>query len=311
MKFSFRPLLFTLITASCAIPTLSIRPAHAVAVDSISLENASFFDSGVVRDDTAQLFEMPQFDTNSNARPAPLTLKGNRSILAKAAFSVTPNNVTETVKVRASGNGFKWREKDCTAQNGILEYSFEYSDIYTPEMVRKANLVINWEYSTDGGDSWNSAGKSGNVTYVTRNGASTFHTVLEISCYNADGYVAPLHIFNGIWREFGTRAVTRQDGRPMTYYGGFTNPSTYIPSSRKDSTEVLVKNADAHCDGWSNLLQDTLGIQNIYSRYILIEPRLYNGKITTMRINSSPAQNKFNPPTTYNFHLVFTHYCVE
>src|SRR5262249_28996767 len=98
-----------------------------------------------------------------------------------------------------------------------------------PGTMNYGSLVINWQFSNDGGISWSSAGQTSNELYVTLGAPDVtpvYHTVINISVPPAGMIAAAVNsaLLNATWTNFQNRTLTTkhilqvQNGVPLTYY---------------------------------------------------------------------------------------------
>lgn len=98
-----------------------------------------------------------------------------------------------------------------------------------PGTVNYGSLVINWQFSSNGGLSWQSAGRSQDELYVTLDtpvGGPVWHTPLNIGAQGAAmiGATTAAQVITETMKAFETRTVTTRNinpafnAKPLTYY---------------------------------------------------------------------------------------------
>lgn len=251
----------------------------SIPVDNVTIEKVLF--SGSKRydvwHDTTQLAypsneDQPHWQINRNYQ-APVCYLRNTRIEVSAALRVTPSNATKEVLIRASAGTYEFAQKEWTPENGEVFYPNTSSSLNLPNTIRPGdNFNIRWQWSKDGGTTWNDAGYSSNQLYVVLSQPlinKLYHTIVDVGCSSSAGHVYPDAIVNNIWGKFSNRNVTRIDNPvQLTYWAN--NSASAI------NTADLLKDGNGQCGSWAHFLQDCFSAQGISSEFKEIKP-IYGG----------------------------------
>ncbi len=118
-------------------------------------------------------------------------------------------------------------------------------------------LKIFWRVSTDRGKSWTYlVPNTENQCYVTLDEPATtvWHTVVHISCKNANGEEEEKYVPGRVFAEFTDLVVKRVDGTQLTYWATGSPP---------DNTQDLLNTGDGRCGAWGDFFDDCLLVQGI------------------------------------------------
>jgi hypothetical protein len=139
---------------------------------------------------------------------------------------------------------------------------------------------IDWQFSPDGGETWEAAGQSDNRLYVTlaekRDDCQRFETVMHISCTNGRPAADAAAAVNGIWQGFSPvrmeRGLTRKpvdgfnhaDGRRMTFWGP-QDDSGRATHNATTLVEMLRVTEEVHatCAAWAALLHHAFAVHGV------------------------------------------------
>ena len=173
--------------------------------------------------------------------------------------------VFDPVKVNDLGNGrygFAATDLDGAETTGSFSESAGIVD----------DLVVDWEVSVDGGQSWAKAGTSANRVYVSWAtapasilGLPLYETLLSLGCTAAGGVgddaAAIQAIAESLSDQFETQSVVRlTDGAALKYYAAWNATS--------QSTADLLRSTDGRCGSFARIFIDTLRLQGIADTHL-------------------------------------------
>lgn len=121
-----------------------------------------------------------------------------------------------------------------------------------------SSFRIRWEISTDGGTTWQAAGRSDNEIFVTLAAPQTslrYVTLFFIGSLEAIGDTTAADTISDVWDAFAPNKIQRTDGTPLVYYGTYGTGVT--------STTGLLKGANGQCGSFCKLFIDVLKEQGI------------------------------------------------
>jgi hypothetical protein len=169
------------------------------------------------------------------------------------------------------------------AQTLPPDYAFDNTYWYTtpqnfvfPDRVGDDYLTVYWQASTDGGKTWENAGSTTNVFYVTFKDPSVelFETAVSYGSASSAKNLADL--FQGIWKNnFTSQQLKRADGKALTYYANWTNEP-------RTAAQLLLK-GESECGGFAQLLWYSIGSQ---------------GLLTALNVSEKDVQALY--PTVFN-----------
>ena len=145
---------------------------------------------------------------------------------------------------------------------------------------------IDWEASSDGGNTWTAVGTSSNELYLTLHNPTVsplYHTVVYLGSHSASGQDSDSGVLSSTWTgTFATKAVHRVDGKLLTYYGYRDNNSNGAYDQGVDDnfndptrctvtdTAGLLQSRNGQCHSWAQLMQDVLNAQGIASDIVAV-----------------------------------------
>jgi hypothetical protein len=119
------------------------------------------------------------------------------------------------------------------------------------------HFSVEWQTSTDDGQSWQTVGESWNRAYVTLGNPETtpYETLLAIGTEAGAGATTPQDAVTKIWQPFADLNVKTAAGKQMTYYKNW-----YVELSTDFHPDVkwLLTNLDGDCNNWAALWIYTL-----------------------------------------------------
>ena len=159
-----------------------------------------------------------------------------------------------------------------TGYSGDFSKAFDASKYYSA-------FTLAWQFSIDGGTTWEDAGQTVNRLYVTYKApliTTLFETVIHVSTVAAEGAAANTDgsVADAIFAKFETRSISRFDGNKafggsgaMTYCGfAASNPKSAPASSGIDLTAdvaTLLEYTDGACAIWAQFYISTLRVQGV------------------------------------------------
>jgi len=172
-----------------------------------------------------------------------------------------------TVVVTQIQNGLLLTVSDMLANNSFPDNMVNF---YDP-------MLINWQISLDGGNTWQSIGISENRIYVVHdtpnkdvmaNGGipmGLYETLFNIGCKYAKNETIQETIIQKIWEGFETLEVRRADGEQMYYYKDY--------DANNIEAWQLIYSLDGQCGSWAKLFIDVLKMQGIHNsnNYVTFE----------------------------------------
>ena len=312
--------------------TLFVYEAEKEPISSMTLKRVSFSGTGGVKTDLGgYAFSSPHWNVERDGKPVndpqsqksfPITYKTGETAMANAAFAVLPTTAKKPLLIRG---GSLFPAKECTPSNGSILYPATAAVTSLSSVIQNTDLSIAWEYSTNSGITWHSAGASTNRLYLTLSGRSGRETLLFVACAaSGTSAGATQAIVDGIWGKFATLSITRI--QPL-FASGSNNPITAVLSywvnqhdvDPNHTTDGLINNVDGPCSSWALFFKDALDIQNVSSQKCSIKPAwswvpypypngpvaIYEGK--QINVASTTAQGNSNAPTDFNNHAVVKH----
>ncbi len=255
-----------------AFALLSMFKAGAVLateVDNVTLEAVNFGGNNryeVYHDTTRQSY-VTHWERNRNTQ-APLCYLRNTRVEVLAGFSVTPTNAAKDIKIRGDAGNYIFGEKQVHAADGKVRYPATASSNVLPNTIRPGDYFnIQWQWSKDGGTTWNNAGASSNQMYVVlaNPGFNLLHTLVDVSCSPNAGGTYSDAIVSNIWSKFSDRHVDRVDiPRQLGYWvNGVGNAQ---------NAADLISSGNGECRSWVSFLRDCLTLQGITSTSVTLTP---------------------------------------
>ncbi len=215
----------------------------------------------------------PQWVAKPENRALPIGYPRNTDCVVSARFRVHGANATfreseSNMKVRGSSILSATQPFHFTIQSTTVR--LEGNDVVLPpttvvnpfpDTVNYGTLVLNWEFSTDGGVSWSRAGRTENELYVTLAKPSTnrvYHTLLHLSVpISAKIHAADdATLIAQTWKNFETNKVTAKhilpkfDERKLHFYNDWFTGS--------NDCNMLLLSHDGNAYAWSTLFAGVL-----------------------------------------------------
>ncbi len=136
-----------------------------------------------------------------------------------------------------------------------------------------SNIAIQWNYSNDGGTTYQTGGVSNHKVYLTLGDPLTtnlYQTVLDVGCRNATGKSKASDVVDAIWSDFHnslSTGVKDANGKPMKYWpDGYATPGLFY-------TKDLITQKKGRCGSWAEFFRDILRAQAIGADIYGIELR--------------------------------------
>jgi hypothetical protein len=192
-------------------------------------------------------------------------------ILTASAWITAWGNPGNNYKVRATGTidgqtiHLTQALMGPTYGNGEIWVNLR-SDEAIPNYIADGNVVLNWQVSINGGNTWKDVGTSTNRAYLTWRDptvAAPYETCVYIGCHAANGLYGSAtssDVITFVWTlGFAECNVTRVDSVPLHYYQPWLTDVT--------TTAGLIASEDGQCLSWACLFIDTLKAQGLYTNY--------------------------------------------
>lgn len=236
----------------------------------------------IQKDDGSGAYGTPQWST-TNTVNFPVAYVSGKKATAAATFSLTCSAAPAYVYIKGVGpESIEFPSTKINITSGSSPYSISYpataaSKAFETGVVRffKPFSVI-WQVSFDDGTTWRDIGGTANTLYVTQNTPMAefsntdanfkwFHTVLDISCRNANKKSTETDIIASVWSEFTDHIVLNYNGDSLFYYKTMNTPYVTLAS--------LLKYKNAECYTFAQLFLSLIKIQGIdkQNNYIYIE----------------------------------------
>ena len=236
--------------------------AEATVVQ-VALKSVTFLNNSTnlfaVKKDDGSAYSTPHWQT-SNDQQSPICYKRNTKMKVTVKFAAPGLNNT-SVTIKGSGGGFTFGGANGVSgivSNGVLEITNLESDQNLPNTIAIYQpLIIDWQFKI-GTASFLSSGKSENLAYIILeqpNSSILYHTVLNLSCKNANGKSAiDSSTVNAIYSEFTDRRVYNIKGQLLKYWGS--------ASGIEYDTQGLITTCNGTCQAWSDLMYDLIKCQS-------------------------------------------------
>ncbi len=250
----------------------------------------------VVNDDdnvdyTAPHFEITQLAEENKMYPVCYVSGELLMVSGKINYSLDSGESLPSLLIRGEngflpGNNFNFTFD--VGGNFTVETDYIEFNSITANFSLLANLVdyadpfeINWQISTDDGNTWTSVGSSCNQLYVTHkvpNSNLAFshfsrpirHSLLHIGCKSGVGKTTKMEVVESIFNVFKNRVVIKADNETqLTYYWNYFcsafNTQTILHSSNVKTGPSNFQYADGQCGAFSILFIDLLKMQGIHN----------------------------------------------
>lgn len=139
------------------------------------------------------------------------------------------------------------------------------------------DFALNWQLSTDSGNSWRQVGTSSNDLYLTLgepldqqiNSSNSltflFHSLLHLGCVNADMETDENQAIEQIYQDFTDRCVKKVGSdNCMEYWGmNISNDDVFFGNDICGFSGGLLLLEEDRCNGWAHLFEDILRVQGI------------------------------------------------
>jgi hypothetical protein len=224
-------------------------------------------------------------NVNGSTKSSPVLFTASSYALLIPHFIITTPNYG-SVLVRGDGPGnldvaavrsdysVSWFSGAYNTQDPSI--SAWFSSSFGSDIRYYDSFAINWQMSSNGGETWYDAGASRHQAYVaasTPRTANLFHSVVDIAVRSTVGgsYVNQNGIRDAVWAEFADRTVRRVDGNQLFYYG---NPATSEPDNNGVvTTEDLLQTGNGQCGSWVQLFLDCLAVNGVVGGlHVRVEP---------------------------------------
>lgn len=245
----------------CLATLAEVETDFDIVVARLRLEEVSFSGDSYqeVSDDAGNPYSPPHWKDNSQPRDGdasdpptdqgfegdrrfPVSFKRDTKMKATVKFAIEPAGVAvASLQIRGTGPpGIAFPATEATVSGDFAEITEVEMDQALDQVVAFHNpLVIDWESSVNGGQTWSQVGRSENRVYVTlgeplQTPRPFFESVFEIGCRNAEGASDPDAVVAAIWSDFagplpGVRrkeldGYNLADGAEMKYWIDAASP---------------------------------------------------------------------------------------
>lgn len=272
-------------------------PAHASVV-SVNFDNTVPIlpDPGTA----SPLFELDSSkkhyeDTDTDGEPdeqRPVLYVANSVPTLDAIFKVPQGGAGQFLVRGATSDGFHFQSTG-SVSNGLLsvwgmqakiDFGAAEAKSFGRQVKKYDQFSLAWEFSSDGGATWTSAGTSSNTLYVSAAvpaeiiesvpreldpnyvthtpGLGLFHTIVDVAITKNLGLTANQRnaIIDGTWRFFDMNEPTDAqllDGSDLRYWGEGFNTAPAFTTSR------LLFLRDGRCRAWSELFLNILAVNGV------------------------------------------------
>ena len=248
-----------------------------------------------VKNDLAANYAAPHWQDNSSPpngtgtdegdRRYPVSFTAGSKISASAKFWISPAPASGAdIRIRALGPGFDFPSKAATFSSGQLLYPVSEATEALASGVGFLNpMVLNWQVSTDGGNTWRTVGQTGDRVYITFGdplATTLYETVMDVGARNAAGSTTADDAVAAIWADFlgpipGVQRKVRDglnanDGVAMRYWLDTSDPNLAFVgglcqqlSNMLDPTRPAAINGVGTCLAWASLFHSVLRAQGI------------------------------------------------
>ncbi len=334
------------VVAASAKPAADTANSVNVVVVSLALKQVSFSGSGshtVLNDKDGSSYSAPQWQDTSTPPGSgtagsiqALPLCYTQGTTASVSVSLAPvpaipsgSTLITSGQVKIKGTSansiapgqpnFNLPATAATVDTtGVSISATPLANAFPTTVAYISNIAIQWNYSNDGGTTYQTGGVSNHKVYVTLGDPLTknlYQTVLETGCQSANGDSDPIKVIADIAKLFSGLVVKRAvDGKAMQYWGPIASPKPGI-----FDTAGLIKNADGRCGAWSGFLSDVFGAQSIEATpsniwttdptpsipgwtYVPAQPDTPNHGLDVYPAN--PAQSNKQPAFRFDGHAV-------
>jgi hypothetical protein len=117
-------------------------------------------------------------------------------------------------------------------------------------------MRITWQYSVDGGTSWEDAGTSENPIYVTQGKPTTSNMYVTPVAFGSRwgaGRIGSKKLLADIWGRFENARTLNENNEPLRYYGNW--------NTAQGTLAGLLQTRDGRCGTWADLFLAALGAQ--------------------------------------------------
>lgn len=229
--------------------------------------------------------------------------------------SATPN-----VQIKGTGpDGVTFEATDATILSGYAEATLTAASAFTADLVRYfESFSIDWEASTDGGQTWEVAGTTENEVCVLFAEPSTedlFFSVVAVTTKAADGATSKQAVIDKAWHPMAAgnweqRARNEGSTRPaklprqLTYWKSDFVSEGGVPVRHNNNTWKKLlesESGDGDCVAWSQLFQIMVrshgadaGVGGLDVRLIAVLPNHTSSRIDPVTGQFYSAQMMFN-----------------
>lgn len=248
----------------------------------LNATEVKFSGSGYIsirQDSTAAIYNIAHWRSTGLREPAAWVSGSTMSVTAK--FEFLCSNAPDSISIRGIGAdsiSFPIKTVALTASSGVYNCTYPItiaSKSFNSGIIKYyAPFNIFWEVSFDHGLNWRRADTTDHKVYVTKSAPMVettnfkyFHTILELSCLNAQGQTNDSIIIQKCWEEFLDHLVFNYKGDSLFYYKTFNTSNTSLPS--------LLKARNAQCFTFAQLFLAMIKIQGINktNNYINFTPK--------------------------------------
>ncbi|MBF0547352.1 MAG: hypothetical protein HQM08_23120 [Candidatus Riflebacteria bacterium] len=244
-------------------PTIKVATAR---IKEISFSGPNCHE--LMNDNATLTYSPPQWKDNGGAddpgdRKFPVAFTSSTSIFISGKFVIDGPATLDHVKIRGSEtSGFGIPETTISVENNEINLpSTAVIGPYKKEVQAFDPFEITWDISFDDGATWDYLGETRNQLYFTLDDPlipePIPHTLVHVSCKNANSFSDPNEIVEKIWGGFKNRRVFRVNTtQPLTYW------NTTADHSGANTNELL-KTGDGECGAWADFFIDCLKMQGI------------------------------------------------
>jgi hypothetical protein len=218
-----------------------------------------------------------EVDEVEGERSWPVAYIRNSTMVVSAEFTFSPSfcavSGSGEILVRAFGLDeikVPARAVSLWGDYAILEET--WVDTPFPNEVRHYDqFVLNWQASSNGGETWIDVGTSQNDLYLTWDvplDYPLYHTVVHLGSTNgknAADHDNEAEVLDAIWAEFSDLQVQTASGMPLWYYKDWTTTKSQAGMLLQSVGSGDDQHGDGTCDAWVDLFRTVLKAQGIDS----------------------------------------------
>ncbi len=244
------------------VTTSTIAVVVGISIQTVDFGLAFFWDGDIydVVNDDGSAYSGHDWDCTRISGPqTPICYVAGSIPAVDLSFTVGDGTTGQVMVQGNSDSGITFGPVQANIANGTISLSDLEANEALPDTIDCFDpMYIDWEVSTDGGNTWNPAGTTANQVYVVLNeplNPKLYHSVVHLSCMSAEGVDDEDEATLCIWSTFQSLVVCTYDGVQLTYYANY--------QTKVISTTGLLTTGDGQCASWTFLFLDTLLAQGI------------------------------------------------